>query len=133
MVRFTTEQKAAYVAEKRESFLSGSKTSTPEYIEKFNAMSVEEQFAAIRRQETYNERKANGETSKKVVKSSNPLNMLINGEKPELSTEAAEILIEKFTNAITLMKEIIEDNKNREKEELQEQIKALQERLKQIK
>ena len=132
-MKLTIEQKQVFINENLEQFFASPKTSSEEYKNNFNSMDVEKQYAVVLRWKKYNEKKANGETSKKVVKSSNPLNMLINGEKPELSTEAAEILIEKFTNAITLMKEIIEDNKNREKEELQEQIKALQERLKQIK
>ena len=125
------EQKAAYVESKKESFLSSGKTSTPEYIEKFNKMSIEEQFLAIRRKETYEERK-NNET-KKVTKSTNPLNMLINGEKPELATDYAEALIEKFSTAIATLQEIIQENKANEKKDIENQIKELQERLKQMK
>lgn len=132
-MRLTIEQKQDFINENLEQFFTSPKTSSEEYKNNFNSMDVEKQYAVVLRWKKYNERKANGETSKKEVKSSNPLNMLINGEKPELSTEAAEVLIEKFTNAIAIMKEIIEDNKNREKEELQEQIKALQERLKELK
>lgn len=132
MVRFTTEQKAAYVAEKRESFLSGSKTSTPEYIEKFNAMSVEEQFAAIRRQETYNERKNNqgAQTSKKSIST---VDYLMEGEMVEMNTEAAMNMIERFKVAIETCEKIIESNKVQEKQELEEQLKAIQARLKELK
>lgn len=129
--KMNNEQKAAYVESKKESFLSSGKTSTPEYIEKFNKMSIEEQFLAIRRKETYEERK-NNET-KKVTKSTNPLNMLINGEKPELATDYAEALIEKFSTAIATLQEIIQENKANEKKDIENQIKELQERLKQMK
>lgn len=129
--KMNNEQKAAYVESKKESFLSSGKTSTPEYIEKFNKMSIEEQFLAIRRKETYEERK-NNET-KKVTKSTNPLNMLINGEKPELATDYAEALIEKFSTAIATLQEIIQENKDNEKKDIENQIKELQERLKQMK
>ena len=132
MVRFTTEQKAAYVAEKRESFLSGSKTSTPEYIEKFNAMSVEEQFAAIRRQDSYNERKANqgAQTSKKSI---SPVDYLMEGEMVEMNTEDTMNMIERFKVAIETCEKIIESNKVQEKQELEEQLKAIQARLKELK
>lgn len=129
--KMNNEQKAAYVESKKESFLSSGKTSTPEYIEKFNKMSIEEQFLAIRRKETYEERK-NNET-KKVTKSTNPLNLLINGEKPELATDYAEALIEKFSTAIATLQEIIQENKANEKKDIENQIKELQERLKQMK
>lgn len=129
--KMNNEQKAAYVESKKESFLSSGKTSTPEYIEKFNKMSIEEQFLAIRRKENYEERK-NNET-KKVTKSTNPLNMLINGEKPELATDYAEALIEKFSTAIATLQEIIQENKANEKKDIENQIKELQERLKQMK
>lgn len=129
--KMNNEQKAQYVAERKEKFLSSGKTSTPAYIENFNKLSIEEQFLVIRRQETYNARKNNETAPKKT--STNPLNILINGGKPELTTDYAENLIERFTNAIATLKEIIEDNKKAEKQAIEDQIKELQERLKQMK
>lgn len=131
--RMTIEQKTAYVNERKETFLSSGRTSTPEYIEKFNAMSIEEQFLAIRRQETYNERKNNGTTTTRATKKSiDPINMLMNGEKPQISTEDAESFIEKFTTAINLLNEIIEDNKAKMKADLEKQLAELQARLKEL-
>lgn len=132
MTRLTQDQKAAYVAERREKFLTGSKTSSPEYIEKFNAMSVEEQFAAIRRQETYNERKNNqgAQTSKKSI---SPVDYLMAGEMVEMNTEDAMNMIERFKVAIETCEKIIESNKVQEKQELEEQLKAIQARLKELK
>lgn len=133
MKAMTIEEKTQYVNEKKEQFLSSGKTSTEDYKKKFEAWTIEQQFAAIRRQETYNARKANGESTKKVTKSTNPLNLLINGEKPELATDYAEALIEKFSTAIATLQEIIQENKVNEKKDIENQIKELQEKLKQMK
>ena len=132
--RFTNEQKAQYVAERKEKFLSSGKTSTPAYIENFNKLSIEEQFLAIRRQETYNERKNNGTTTTRATKkSTDPINMLLSGEKIEISNEDATNLIEQFNSTITLLETIIEDNKKAEKQALENQIAELQARLKELK
>lgn len=133
--KMNNEQKAAYVESKKESFLSSGKTSTPEYIEKFNKMSIEEQFLAIRRKETYEERKNNGTqtTTRTTKKSTDPINMLLAGEKIAISNDDATNLIEQFKSAITLLETIIEDNKKSEKQAIEDQIKELQERLKQMK
>lgn len=129
--RMTIEQKTAYVNERKETFLSSGRTSTPEYIEKFNAMSIEEQFLAIRRQETYNERKNNA--TQTIKKSSSPIEKLMNGEKIEISNDEAIELQAKFKAAIDLLETIIEDNKKAEKQALEDQIAELQARLKELK
>jgi hypothetical protein len=134
MKAMTIDQKAAYVNEKKEQFLSSGKTSTPEYKEKFESWTIEQQFAAIRRQETYNERKNNGTTTTRPTKkSTSPIDMLLVGEKIEISNEDATNLIEKFQAAISLLETIIEDNKKAEKQALQDQIAELQARLKELK
>ena len=136
MKAMTIEEKTQYVNEKKEQFLSSGKTSTPEYKEKFESWTVEQQFAAIRRQETYNARKNNVESFNKATTRKSTVNrvdLLMQGVEVELTNEEALELQEKFNLAIKTCEAIIENNKVRMKEELERQLAEIKEQLKQFK
>lgn len=137
MKAMTIEEKTQYVNDKKEQFLSSGKTSTPEYKEKFESWTIEQQFAAIRRQETYNERKNNGtQNTKKTstrTSSLNRVDLLMNGIEVEMTNEEAMELQEKFKKAIETCETIIESNKNKMKADLEKQLAEIQEQLKQFK
>lgn len=136
MKAMTIEEKTQYVNEKKEQFLSSGKTSTEEYKKKFEGWTIEQQFAAIRRQETYNARKADGNTTKKVSTRSSSLNridLLMQGVEVELTNDEALELQEKFKKAIETCETIIENNKTKMKADLERQLKEIQEQLKQFK
>ena len=132
-MKLTIEQKQAFINENLEQFFASPKTSSEEYKNNFNAMDVEKQYAVVLRWKKYNEKKAEGTTTRTTKKTTSPIDMLLAGEKIAISNDDAIELQFKFKAAIDLLETIIEDNKNREKEELQEQIKSLQERLKNLK
>lgn len=130
MAKLSIEQKSEFINENREAFFKSPKTSSEEYQTSFNELDVEKQYATILRWKKYNEKKAAGETVKRVfTKKLNPVEMLMNGEDVEINSDAAENLISKFETAIEKLREIIEKNKENEKLAIENQIKELQERL----
>lgn len=131
-MRLTIEQKQDFINENLEQFFTSPKTSSEEYKNNFNAMDVEKQYAVVLRWKKYNERKNNqgAQTSKKSI---SPVDYLMAGEMVEMNTEDAMNMIERFKVAIETCEKIIESNKVQEKEELEEQLKAIQARLKELK
>lgn len=135
-MKLSVEQKQAFINENLEQFFASPKTSSEEYKNNFNAMDVEKQYAVVLRWKKYQEKKINGTTTTKRTStrtSSNPIFMLMNGQIVELSTQEAESLMEQFNLAYNTCEKIIELNKINEKKQLEEQIKELQARLKELK
>ncbi len=130
MAKLSIEQKSEFINENINEFFKSPKTSSEEYQKSFNELDVEKQYATILRWKKYNEKKAAGETVKRVfIKKLNPVEMLMNGEDVEITSDVAENLITKFETAIEKLREIIEKNKENEKLAIENQIKELQERL----
>ena len=129
-MKFTSEEKAAYVAANKDEFLNGSKACKAEYQTKFNGLSIEEQFSIIKRANAYKAKKV--ETP---VKESNTsiISKLMNGTIVEISTEEAQELSEKFKTARETLKKIIAENRIREKQNIEQQIEELQAKLKELK
>ena len=134
MTKLSIEQKQEFINENINEFFKSPKTSSEEYQKNFNELDVEKKYSTILRWKKYNEKKAAGETVKRVFnKKLNPVEMLMNGEDVEITSDAAENLISKFETTIEKLREIIEKNKENEKIMLENQIKELQERLENLK
>ena len=132
-MRLTVNQKAEFVAANVDTFFASAKTATPEYQESFKAMNVEDQYKVVLRWYKYNEKKANGVSTKRAASRADTLLQdLMCGVKREVSSEKCDELILNFTKAIETLKAIKEENKEREKTELKEQIKQMQARLKEL-
>ena len=132
-MKLSVEQKQAFITENLEQFFASPKTSSEEYKSNFNAMDVEKQYAIVLRWKKYQEKKASGTTTTRATKkSTDPINLLLAGEKIEISNEDATNLIEQFKSAITLLETIIEDNKAKMKANLEKQLMEIQEQLKQF-
>ena len=132
-MRLTVNQKAEFVAANVETFFASAKTATPEYQESFKAMNVEDQYKVVLRWYKYNEKKTNGVSTKRAASRADTLLQdLMGGVKREVSSEKCDELILNFTKAIETLKAIKEENKEREKTELEEQIKQMQARLKEL-
>lgn len=130
-MKLTIEQKQEFINANKAQFFTSAKTSTKEYQEQFNALDVDKQYQTILRWSKYNEKKAAG-TTKTPSRVDNFLQDLMCGIKREVSSEKCDELIFNFTTAIETLKTIKEENKEREKLELKEQIKAMQARLKEL-
>ena len=135
-MKLSVEQKQAFINENLEQFFNSPKTSSEEYKVNFNSMDVEKQYAVVLRWKKYNEKKTNGETTKRVSTRSSSLNrvdLLMQGVEVEMNNEEALELQEKFKRAIETCETIIENNKIKMKAELERQLAEIQEQLKQFK
>ena len=132
-MKLSIEQKQAFINENLEQFFASPKTSSEEYKNNFNAMDVEKQYAVVLRWKKYNEKKAEGTTTTRTTKkSTNPIDLLLAGEKIEISNDDALELQAKFKSAITLLETIIEDNKAKMKADLEKQLAELQAKLQEL-
>ena len=115
-MKLTIEQKQAFINENLEQFFNSPKTSSEEYKVNFNSMDVEKQYAVVLRWKKYNEKKTNGETTKRASTRSSSLNrvdLLMQGIEVDMTNDEALELQEKFKKAIETCETIIENNKIR--------------------